>query len=275
MLRRYVILLSLLLWGAAVAVAQNSEQSTSDKKIIERKSLSSYGENLQTLVIQYQHNKAWPCWDYANNRAAYNELVKVIKRLGTDSDAIRTVFIEGSASPIGSDKYSKDLNMLAYLSEMEGAGVSSFKIEGRMKSGYYLATVINAYRRFMDGGKLALSQDELQRVAHREYTTAYAFGENNQTVNYSDSQSKGDYKYIADVLGYENGYAIVEMRNRFKKGESLEILSPDSNFQKSFLAEEIYDSKNEITDDCKLVQERYKIKCPYPLKAGDFLRRKV
>ena len=170
---------------------------------------------------------------------------------------------------------SKDLNMLAYLSEMEGAGVSSFKIEGRMKSGYYLATVINAYRRFMDGGKLALSQEELQRVAHREYTTAYAFGENNQTVNYSDSQSKGDYKYIADVLGYENGYAIVEMRNRFKKGESLEILSPDSNFQKSFLAEEIYDSKNEITDDCKLVQERYKIKCPYPLKAGDFLRRKV
>ena len=170
---------------------------------------------------------------------------------------------------------SKDLNMLAHLSEMERAGVSSFKIEGRMKSGYYLATVINAYRRFMDGENLSLSQDELQRVAHREYTTAYAFGENNQTVNYSDSQSKGDYKYIADVLGYENGYALVEMRNRFKKCESLEILSPDNNFQKSFLAEEIYDSKNEITNDCKLVQERYKIKCPYPLKAGDFLRRKV
>ncbi len=170
---------------------------------------------------------------------------------------------------------SKDLNMLAYLSQMEGAGVSSFKIEGRMKSGYYLGTVINAYRRFMDGGELSLSQDELQRVAHREYTTAYAFGENNQTVNYSDSQSKGDYKYIADVLGYENGYALVEMRNRFKKGESLEILSPDNNFQKSFVAEEIYDSKNERTDDCKLVQERYKIKCPYPLKNGDFLRRKV
>ncbi|MBE5752816.1 MAG: U32 family peptidase [Clostridiales bacterium] len=170
---------------------------------------------------------------------------------------------------------SKDLNMLAHLSEMERAGVSSFKIEGRMKSGYYLATVINAYRRFMDGENLSLSQDELQRVAHREYTTAYAFGENNQTVNYSDSQSKGDYKYIADVLGYENGYALVEMRNRFKKGESLEVLSPDNNFQKSFLADEIYDSKNEITNDCKLVQERYKIKCPYPLKAGDFLRRKV
>ena len=101
---------------------------------------------------------------------------------------------------------SKDLNMLRHLKEMEGAGVSSFKIEGRMKSGYYLATVINAYRRYMDGGEREISEEELLRVAHREYTTAYAFGENSQTVNYTDSQSKGDYKYIADVLGYENGF---------------------------------------------------------------------
>ena len=169
---------------------------------------------------------------------------------------------------------SKDLNMLAHLAEMQGAGVSSFKIEGRMKSGYYLATVINAYRRFMDGGAIFTSEDELQRVAHREYTTAYAFGENAETVNYTDSQSKGDYKYIADVLGFENGYAIVEMRNRFLQGETLEILSPDGNFQKSFVAEEIYDSKNEPTTDCKLVQERYKIKCQYQVRQGDFLRRK-
>ena len=169
---------------------------------------------------------------------------------------------------------SKDLNMLAYLREMEGAGVRSFKIEGRMKSGYYLATVINAYRRLMDGGDFTLSETELSNVAHRDYTTAYALGKNPETVNYEDSQSKGDYIYIADVVGCENGYVLAEMRNRFKQGEQLEVLSPDDNFAKPFIAEEILDSKGEPTDDAKLVQEIYKIKCPYTLKKGDYLRRK-
>ncbi len=169
---------------------------------------------------------------------------------------------------------SKDLNMLRHLTEMEGAGVSSFKIEGRMKSGYYLATVINAYRRYMNGGALEISEEELLRVAHREYTTAYAFGENNQTVNYTDSQSKGDYKYVADVLDYENGFAKLEMRNRFKQGDTLEILSSDENFAKSFIAEEIYDCKGERVDDAKLVQGVYMVKCPYAVKRGDYIRKK-
>ena len=169
---------------------------------------------------------------------------------------------------------SKDLNMLTRLQEMEGAGVRSFKIEGRMKSGYYLATVINAYRRMMDGGDMQISQTELNNVAHREYTQAYASGANAQTVNYNDSQSKGDYTYIADVQGTENGFVFAEMRNRFKQGDLLEVLSPDQNFTKTFAAEEIYDSQNQRTDDAKRVQEIYKIKCPYDLKAGDYLRRK-
>ena len=169
---------------------------------------------------------------------------------------------------------SKDLNMLAHLQEMEKAGVSSFKIEGRMKSGYYLATVINAYRRFMDGGEFALSEKELANVAHRDYTTAYAFGDNPQTVNYMDSQSKGDYTYIADVLGMENGFVLAEMRNRFRQGDVLEVLSPDENCGKSFVAEAIFTPEGEVTDDAKLVQAVYKIKCPYELKKGDYLRRK-
>ena len=96
----------------------------------------------------------------------------------------------------------------------------------------------------MDGGDLSLSQTELSNVAHREYTTAYTVGENHETVNYNDSQSKGDYVYIADVVNYENGYVYAEMRNRFKVGDVLEILSPDENFGKSFTVEEMYDSKN-------------------------------
>ncbi len=170
---------------------------------------------------------------------------------------------------------SKDLNMLDHLSALEKAGVSSFKIEGRMKSSYYLATVVNAYRRAMDGQPLELAREELRNVAHREYTQAYALGDNPQTVNYTDSQSKGEYTYIADVLGGEGGYITAEMRNRFHKGEVLEVLSPDGSFGKCFTVEELYNSNGEAVEDAKLVQERYKLSCPYPLRAGDYLRRKV
>ena len=170
---------------------------------------------------------------------------------------------------------SKDLNMLSRLQEMEGAGICSFKIEGRMKSPYYLATVINAYRRFMDGGALEVSEEELRKVAHRAYTQAYADGKNTQTVNYLDSQSKGEYVYIADVLEGGDGTAKVQMRNRFKQGERLEVLTPSNHFKKSFIVEEIIDSKGERTDDGKLVGEIYQINCPYVLQKGDFLRRKT
>ena len=170
---------------------------------------------------------------------------------------------------------SKDLNMLSRIEDMQKAGVSSFKIEGRMKSGYYLGTVINAYRRAIDGGDKEISEQELLAVQHRAYTKAYADGANAQTVNYADSQSKGDYTYIADVLASENGRVKVEMRNRFKVGDTLEVLSPDNNFRKRFVVSQATDSKGERVDDCKRVQEIYELDCPYTLKQGDYLRRKV
>ncbi|MDE7087381.1 MAG: U32 family peptidase [Clostridia bacterium] len=169
---------------------------------------------------------------------------------------------------------SKDLNMSAHLDKMAEAGVCSFKIEGRMKSEYYLATVINAYRRCIDGGFDETVARELTTAAHRDYTTAYMLGENRQTVNYSDSQAKGDCDYIANVLSGGNGKAVVEMRGRFKVGDTLEVLSPTQNFGKSFVVENARNSAGEEVTDCKLVQEHYTINCPYALSAGDILRRR-
>ena len=85
---------------------------------------------------------------------------------------------------------SKDLNLIDYIGDLVDAGVVSFKIEGRMKSDYYLATVINAYRRAIDAyfreGEVykenPLYMTELKKTAHRCFTTAYAFGENDKTV---------------------------------------------------------------------------------------------
>ena len=169
---------------------------------------------------------------------------------------------------------SKDLNLLSRLKDLESAGVCSFKIEGRMKSGYYLATVINAYRRVMDGEDFSVSENELLCVSHRDYTMAYADGENSETVNYKDSISKGDYTYIADVIGFENGRVTVEMRNRFKVGDVLEVLSPNDTFRGSFTVQEMYTVDGERVDDAKLVQAKYTLLCPYALQNGDYLRRK-
>lgn len=169
---------------------------------------------------------------------------------------------------------SKDLNMSAHLLEMQAAGISSFKIEGRMKSEYYLATVINAYRRCMDGGYSDEVERELLTAAHRDYTTAYMLGNDPNTVNYNDSQAKGDCDYIANVTGGGKGFILAEMRGRFKVGDRLEALSPTENFGKSFVVEEAYTSDGTRVDDCKLVQEVYRINCPFDLSAGDILRRR-
>ncbi len=165
---------------------------------------------------------------------------------------------------------SKDLNMLSYLDEMRRAGVCSFKIEGRMKSSYYLATVVNAYRRVLDGTLSAeQGQEELKKVAHRAFTTAYMLGDNADTVNKEDSQESGTREYVADVV--EGGF--VQMRNRFRIGDRLEILSPTDTFNKVFTVEEMADEAGAPVQDAKLVMQKLRLACPYPLEAGDILRR--
>lgn len=178
---------------------------------------------------------------------------------------------------------SKDLNMIEHIDEMAEAGVCSLKIEGRMKSEYYLATVINAYRRAIDeyykiGGKYKKNKmfyDELLKTNHRVFTTAYMLGENKDTVNYSDSQSAGEKQFIATVLEGTNdeGYFIAEMRNRFKKGDKLELLTPNENFNSVILPGRITDEEGNDIDDAKIVQQKLRIYSDKKVSAGDILRR--
>lgn len=177
---------------------------------------------------------------------------------------------------------SKDLNMISHIDEMVDAGVISLKIEGRMKSEYYLATVINAYRRAIDeyckiGDKYkenSMFYDELIKTNHRAFTTAYMLGDNFDTVNYSDSQSVGEKQFIAVVTkGTAGGHTEIEMRNRFKKSDVLEILSPSDNFNKTFVVNEMYDEDGNEIVDAKIVQQKIRIKCEYDLREGDILRK--
>ena len=178
---------------------------------------------------------------------------------------------------------SKDLNMIDHIDEMAKAGICSLKIEGRMKSEYYLATVINAYRRAIDeyykiGDKYKENKtfyDELLKTNHRVFTTAYMLGGNTETVNYSDSQSAGEKQFAAVVTEgtNDNGYFVAEMRNRFKKGDKLEVLTPGENFNKIIIVDKMTDENEEIIDDAKIVQQKIRIYSDINVSAGDILRK--
>ena len=176
---------------------------------------------------------------------------------------------------------SKDLNLLDYIPQLIEAGVCSFKIEGRMKSEYYLATVINAYRRALDDfyrngvsyRDNPVYKNELNKTAHREFTTAYINGTNDRTENFNDSQSKGSSKFIALVTkDRAEGVCEIEMRNRFKTGDKLEVLSPTDNFLKTVTVEKMIDEKGNVVTDAKVVQQKLKLYTDVDLKKGDILR---
>lgn len=179
---------------------------------------------------------------------------------------------------------SKDLNLIDRIDELIDAGVCSFKIEGRMKSEYYVATVVNAYRRaideFYETGKAyknnPVFRAELEKTAHREFTTAYFDGENDKTENFDDSQSKGTHKFIACVIEDFNGeYSVIEMRNRFKVGDVLEVLSPNETFLHKITVKDIRGEEGATITDAKIVQQKILLYDKTPLKKGDILRAEI
>ena len=169
---------------------------------------------------------------------------------------------------------SKDLCMIDYLDELRDAGICSLKIEGRMKSDYYVASVVNAYRRALNKSlEQDKLRDELEKTSHRRYTTGFYF--NSDDKEYIESSMPiQTAQFIAKVVEDESdGFVKVEMRNRFMVGDTLEVLSPDDNFLKTIKIEKILDSSGLEIQDAKRVQEVVTINCPYHLKKGDILRK--
>ena len=168
---------------------------------------------------------------------------------------------------------SKDMCLIDHLQELEEAGISSLKIEGRMKSDYYVASVVNAYRRALDGyDDMQVLRDELEKTSHRRYTTGFYFDADDKEY-LEDSMPVQTYTFIAKVVeDAKDGFVKVEMRNRFKVGDELEVLSADENFLKTIKVEKIVNSLGQEIDDAKRVQEIVTINCPYSLKEGDILR---
>ena len=119
---------------------------------------------------------------------------------------------------------AKDMNMLAHLRELARVGVDSIKIEGRNKKAFYVASVVGAYRRVLDGEPPAAVADELLAVSHRPYGTGFYFSEAEQAPAYDGYEQ--ETMHVADVAACRDGFLYVLCRNRFAEGDELEILAP-------------------------------------------------
>lgn len=136
---------------------------------------------------------------------------------------------------------SKDLCMIEYIPQLVNAGISSLKIEGRVKTSYYVATIVQAYRReidryFEDPENYVFDKrqlDELLKVSHRPYSTGFYLGKptDKQQV-YTDSSYIRDYDLIGMVLDYDDKtkIATVSQRNKFSVGDVIEIIQPNKPF---------------------------------------------
>lgn len=178
---------------------------------------------------------------------------------------------------------SKDLCLIEHLPELIEAGISSFKIEGRMKSVFYVATVVSAYRRAIDSycadpENYQFKQewmDELCKVSHREFTTGFYFHKpDNLDQNYRTNAYTRDYSFVGMVKDYdeETGYAIVEQRNKMVIGDEIEVFGPGTDFFSQTLSE-MYNEEGEAVEAAPHPQQILKIKMDKPVKPFFMLRK--
>ena len=126
---------------------------------------------------------------------------------------------------------SRDMCMIEHLPELLQAGVSSLKIEGRMKSAYYVGAVTNAYRHALDAAIAGVPLDpvwvrETEQVSHRPYSTGFYFGEPGQYT--SESAYFSGAMVCAVVEGTQGGRPLLSQRNKFSRGDVLELVTPDA-----------------------------------------------
>ncbi|MBR6479377.1 MAG: U32 family peptidase [Clostridia bacterium] len=177
---------------------------------------------------------------------------------------------------------SQDMCMIEHIGELVDAGVDSFKIEGRAKSAYYAAAVTNAYRAAIDeylknpSTDFRPSQwiiDEMKKISYRDYCTGFYF--NNPSDNahvYYDGIYIREWDIVANVLGSDGEYIDVIQRNRFFKGDELEVLMPQTepfSIKVDFMTNE----SGEEIDVAPNPMAKIRIKCDREIPGGSILRK--
>lgn len=207
----------------------------------------------------------------------------------------------GEYMPIEEDKWgayilnSKDLCLLPYMPEILAAGVSSLKIEGRMKSAYYVANVTRVYRQALDEywqawerleekSAVALReafpanpiwQEELAKVSHRKYFSGFAVDEPKEDAYvYNTTYSFRGYDFAGVVLDYdgEKKRVQIEQRNHLALGDEIEIIRPHAE-PYTLTITEIWDNEGNVRDRLPHAKEVAWLGCPVELPVGSILRR--
>ncbi len=179
---------------------------------------------------------------------------------------------------------SRDLCMIEHIPDLVQNGIASAKIEGRMKSAFYVATVVGAYRRAIDAyyddpENYEFKEEwmtELKKVSHREFTTGFYYNQpTNKDQDYLTSAYTREYTFIGVVKDYdpETGMATVEQRNKMSIGEDIEVFGPYTDFFEQKL-EMMLNDEDEPIDAAPHPQQIVKIKMEHPVGENFMLRKR-
>ena len=179
---------------------------------------------------------------------------------------------------------SKDLRASAYVERMINAGVASLKIEGRMKSEYYIGQVVKTYRKMIDeiyevgtltSDRLAYYDNELSKAENRPSDDGFLSGDCDNTKNLYGINGAGvTHDYVGYVLDYDDvrGTAFIEVKNIFKKGDTLEVFGPLID-NKTFVVDTMFDEDYNLVEVANKPTQILKIRVPFPMNKHDMIRK--
>lgn len=177
---------------------------------------------------------------------------------------------------------TKDLSLIEYIPEMIDLGIKSFKIEGRMRSIYYIATVVSIYRKVIDeycSNKEKYEYNKkykeiLDNCANRDSVAQFFNGKYDYTCQYYNSvNNASNQDFLGVIKSYKDGFAVVQERNFFSKGLKVEIFGPKTE-SVAFEIDEVYDLEGNIIDAARHPEEIVKIRVPKKVYKNDILRIK-
>lgn len=180
---------------------------------------------------------------------------------------------------------SKDLCMIEYIPEIFESGITSLKIEGRMKTAYYVATTVRAYRMALDeyykdpeNWKFnPMWLDELKKGSHRDYSTGFFFDRPDaKSHNYESASYIRNYDFIGLVKGHdeENNLVIVEQRNKMYVGDKIEVIGPFKETMNATILE-MYNEDNEPIESAPHARQTVKMKLDIDVEKDYMLRKPI
>ncbi len=174
---------------------------------------------------------------------------------------------------------SKDMCMVHHIDDLIAAGVDSFKIEGRMKTFYYVASTVKAYRQAIDEcfagsePRPLYHLEQAGKASHRDFSTGFYYAPMGEDgFNPLDGGYIRPYDVVATVEHWEDGVALIRQKNKFAVGDTLEVLSPQRD-DFALRVESLVTEEGESVPDAPHSQQLLRLPCSIPLSPMDILRK--